>query len=167
MESMSTRDSGFSGRLPCGRRLQVRLGSCQSKDVRPLPPAVMAPLAARFAIERGLELPDRRIPRAPDRIKRDASLGLAPMALHLKEAVPAVEALGDGWRGLRRPAIALHTQGPCMGLRAIGLTDGLYSSACSALILAAEMRPPPDDFARLGGAHGLDYSSRNKARQFH
>ena len=45
---------------------------------------------------RHFQFPDRRVARAPDRIQRNAGLGLAPMAPHLQPAIAAVEALRDG-----------------------------------------------------------------------
>ena len=55
------------------------------------------------------------------------------------------------------------------GLRPIRLTDGLDSLMPSLLSaqLGHHHAATPDDFAGLGGAHGLDYSSRSEARQCH
>jgi hypothetical protein len=68
------------------------------------------PLPARSALQRGLELPDRRIPRAPERLQRNTGLGLAPMALDLEEAITAVEALGDRRRRLGGATKAIHAK---------------------------------------------------------
>ena len=69
-------------------------------------------LLARPALQRRLQLPDRRIPRPADRIERQACSGLAAIAFDLKPAKPAIEALRNGRRGLRRPAISLHADRP-------------------------------------------------------
>jgi hypothetical protein len=67
---MSTRDSGFSGRLPCGRGFWIRPGPGQAKDVGTPAAAVMPPLTARPAIQGCLELPDRRLPRLLESAER-------------------------------------------------------------------------------------------------
>ena len=46
----------------------------------------VAALFARPAFQRGLELPDRRVPRSANGIERQAGPGLAAIAFHLKPA---------------------------------------------------------------------------------
>jgi hypothetical protein len=84
----------------------------------------VSPLLARPAFQRRLKFPDRRIAGTPDRVERDAGAGLTAVAFDLKPAISAVEALRDGRRGLRGPAIALHLDRPCFGLGAVGLAYG-------------------------------------------
>src|ERR1700737_873962 len=85
----------------------------------------MPPLIRRD-LPRPSQLPDRRIPRAADGIERKARAGLAAVALDLEPAEPAIEALPDGGRRLRRPAGALHADRPRFGLRAVGLASSLF-----------------------------------------
>jgi hypothetical protein len=85
---------------------------------------VVAPLA-RSAFQRSFEFPDRGVARSADRIEREARPALAPIAFDLQPTKPAIEALRDCRRRLRRPAVALHTDRPSLGLGAIGCADGL------------------------------------------
>ena len=66
-------------------RLRIRPGIGQPKDMSPLTPAVMPPLAARLAIEGGLQLPDRRFQRLPERTQRRQGDAVAAAAVGLKE----------------------------------------------------------------------------------
>jgi hypothetical protein len=116
---------------------------------------LVSPRATRSATKRRFKLPDRRIARSSNRIKRNAGLGFASMAFHFQPSVAAVQALPDGWRGLRRSAVAFHSDRPRICFRAISLTDGLYSllaSMFSADLRASDLTAPYN-FARLG-AHG-------------
>src|ERR1700754_1556423 len=69
----------------------------------------VTPLSAGPAFQRGLKLPDRRVPRPADGIERQACPRLAAVALDLQPAQAAVEALR---RRLRWSAVAFHLDGP-------------------------------------------------------
>jgi hypothetical protein len=69
-------------------------------------------LPALPAFQRGFKFPDRRLPRAADGVERKASAGLTAIALDLKLAQAAVDALPDGWQWLRGPAVAFHLNRP-------------------------------------------------------
>src|ERR1700687_1289316 len=126
----------------------------------------VAALAAGSAFQRRFQLPDRRIPRPADGIERKARAGLAAVALDLKPGEPAIEALPDRRRRLRRAAVALHADRPRFGLGAVGLANGLFGGFLGAL--GADFRAPdpaaPDDLSRFG-AHGgaLQRSLRARA----
>ena len=95
-------------------------------------------------ISRDLAFPDRRVARAPNRAEWNAGFGLTPMALHLKPTITTVEALPDSRRGLRRSAVALHSQRPGVSFRTVCLAGGPMARwrACSTFIFAALMRQP-------------------------
>src|SRR5712675_2990031 len=99
---------------------------------------LVAALAARAAFQRRLQFPDRRIARPADRVERQARAGLAAVAFDLEPAKPAIEALPDGRRRLRRPAKTLHADRPRLGLGAVGFADRpvAASLALSAWIFA-------------------------------
>lgn len=79
------------------------------------------------ATECRLQFPDLCISRPADMGEGDADLGLAPVALHLQPAVPAVQALRDRRGGLGRTAVAFHLFRPQKTLRGVTLTYGLLS----------------------------------------
>src|SRR5437016_3089683 len=111
----------------------------------------VAAVAARPAFQRRFEFPDRRLARPADGIERQARAGLAALALDLEPAKPAIEALPDGRRWLRRPAITLHADRPGFGFRAIGFADGFPGGKPCAL--GADFRAA--DPAAIDGAAGF------------
>jgi hypothetical protein len=108
---------------PLARRDLLRLGQPDHVDRRRV-----TPLPARPAFQRGLQLPDRRVGRTPDRVERKAEARLAPEAFDLEPAEAAVQTLTDCRRRLRWSAIA--------SLR----TDQASASAWSACLIAALAR---------------------------
>lgn len=71
---------------------------------------IIRTLPAGPTLQRGLQLPDRRVARPAEGIQREARPGLTAVALDLKPAQAAVDALPDRWGRLRGPAIAFHPQ---------------------------------------------------------
>src|SRR5258707_3394343 len=69
----------------------------------------VAAFPARPAFQRGFELPDRGIPRPPDRIEGKAGASLTAIAFHFEPAETAVQALRDRGRRLRGPAVSFHS----------------------------------------------------------
>ena len=87
----------FVRMYPQIRRDLARLGQLDHVHRR----RIAAP-PARPALQRGLELPERRVARPADRVERQACAGLAAVAFHFEPAEPAMEALRDRRRRLRR-----------------------------------------------------------------
>jgi hypothetical protein len=83
-----------------------------------------AALAAGSAFQRGFQFPQRRIARPADGVDWLARARLAPVAFDFQPAETAVEALACRGRGLCRPAIAFHADGPGFRLRAVGGANG-------------------------------------------
>jgi hypothetical protein len=69
----------------------------------------IATFATGRAFQSGLQFPDRRIARTPDRIEPQAGAGPAAMTLDLKPAVSAADALPYRWGGLCGSAISFHS----------------------------------------------------------
>src|SRR5258705_6870649 len=111
----------------------------------------VAALAAGPAFQRRFEFPDRRIAGTADGVERKARAGLAAVALDLEPAEPAIEALPDGRRWLRRPAKTLHADRPGFGFGAVGRANGLFGGLPRAL--GADLRAP--DPAAIDGFAGL------------
>src|ERR1700721_16737 len=65
-----------------------------------LPAAVVAPLAARLAIEGSLQLPARRLVRRPGGAQGHQRDAVAAFPLGLKQVVPAVDRLANRGFGL-------------------------------------------------------------------
>jgi hypothetical protein len=85
-----------------------------------------------------------------ERISSEEALELlAATALHLQEAIAAVEALGDGWGRQRGAAIALHSYAEPPRDPPRGRPSIARWRACSAVTLAAIMRQAPDDASGL------------------
>jgi hypothetical protein len=100
----------------------------------------MSGCPARPAFQRRLKFPDRRIARASDGIERQTGARLTTLALDLKPAVAAVEALRDGRRGLGRAAEAFHLFRPQQTLGGIGLTGGFLGPLAG--MLGTDFRAP-------------------------
>src|ERR1700722_2355577 len=66
-------------------------------------------------------------------LKRNARLGLAPRAFDLKPCEPAIEAVRDCRRRLRRSAIAFHTNRPGFRFRPVGFAYGFFRYLASVL----------------------------------
>src|SRR5258707_1196275 len=111
--------------------------------------------SARPAFQRRLEFPDRRSARPAHMFERKAGLGFAAAALRPQQALPAIEALRDGRRGLRGPAISFHADRPRLGLGAIGLADRLPGFFPRTLVADLYARQPEAAY-RLprAGVHG-------------
>jgi hypothetical protein len=120
----------------------------------------VAAFAAGAAFQRRFQLPDRRILRPADGIERQARAGLAAVALDLEPGEPAIDALPDRRRWLRRTAVALHADRPRFGLRAVGLANGFPGGFLRAL--GADFRAPDaaavECLAGLG-AHGKEITA--------
>ena len=93
----------------------------------------VAPLPTRPALQRGFQLPDRRIPRPADGVQRQARPGLVAIALHLEPAQTAAKTLTDRWRWLGWAALALHADRPGFRLRSISFPSGLLRGFPGAL----------------------------------
>ncbi len=85
------------------RRDLARLGQLDHAHRRRV-----AAFSARSAFQRRFKLPDRRVVRPADGIKRNAGAGFTAIAFDIEPAEPATQALSDGRRRLRRPTVALH-----------------------------------------------------------
>src|ERR1700736_6793169 len=112
----------------------------------------VAALPAGSAFQRRFQLPDRRIPRPADGIERKARAGLAAVALDLEPGEPAIEALPDRRRWLRRPTVAFHPYRPRVSLGTIRLANGFpggFASSFCAHLRAADLAAP-DNLSRFG-----------------
>ena len=77
-----------------------------------------------------------------------------------------MDALADGWGGLRGAAIAFHADRPSVGLGAVGLAGGLLGrlAGMPSVDLRAHDLAAPYDFSRFG-AHEAHYSAAAGCRQ--
>ena len=125
-------------------------------------------LLARPALQRRLQLPDRRIPRPADRIERQACSGLAAVTLDFEPGQSAVQALRDRRRRLSRPTIAFHPDRPRLSLGAVRIQDGLLSSFTSSLgaDVGAHDATTPDYLPALR-AHGVPLQPRRRLLAIH
>src|SRR5665213_4368474 len=92
----------------------------------------MPALAAEPAFQRCFQFPDWRISRRPDRIGRQTHAGLAAIAFNLKPAIPAADALADGWRRLCGAITAFHLDGPCAFASARSAARAAFCAASRA-----------------------------------
>jgi len=83
----------------------------------------VAAFSAGAAFQRRFEFPDRGIARPADGVERQARAGLAAVAFDLEPAKPAIEALRNRRRRLRRPAKTLHADRPGFRLGAVSFAD--------------------------------------------
>jgi hypothetical protein len=104
--------------------------------------AVSAALPAGAALQRGPELPDRRVPRPTDGLQRQARPHLAAIAFDLHPAKAAVEALPDRRRWLRRPSVSLHAKRPSVSLGTSGFT-GVFLGALAGVLIVDLRRADP------------------------
>src|SRR6516165_2755312 len=109
----------------------------------------------------------RRASGSADRIERQARSRLTSVALDLKPSEPAVEALSNGGRRLRRAAIGFHPDRPQFGLCVVGIALSLLRQLTR--VLGADFRahdPAAEDDLALLRAHGWrDYSRHCDAAQ--
>ena len=79
-----------------------------------------------------------------------------------------MDALADGWRRLRRSAIALHLDRPRIGLGAVRLTGGFLClfTGMPGVNLCAHDLAAPYDLARFR-AHGGHYSDLGMGLQLY
>ena len=125
----------------------------------------VAAFPARSAFQRCFELPQRRVAWPADGIERQARSRVAAVALNLQPAEPAIEALRNRRRRLRRPATAFHPDRSRFGFGAVGFAKGLDRRFPRVLGAdpRAQNRAPIDRLARLC-AHGAALQPRLRGR---
>ena len=148
--SFNTASTFFIGMHPLVRRDLPLIRQLDHADRR-----LVATCAAGPASEGRLQLPDRRITRPADGIKRQARPCFTSAAFDLQPTRTAIQALADRWAWLRWPTIAFHADRPRFRLSAIRRTGGLPGFLPGALgaYVGAHDPAAPDYLSRFG-AHG-------------
>lgn len=118
---------------------------------------------AGAAPERRLKCPDWCASGTPDVFEWNTREGFTSLALHFEPAVSPVDALSDGWRRLRWPAIAFHLLRPQKALRRVAFSDSfLCAFACRlhANLRARYSRPEHSRSRR--STHGATTATRSR-----